>query len=203
MIALATHVHTPAEPLHGDIDIAAEAAAVPPDYLAKGMFFSRLREKLGGEFGRVAGELSAPPKFGRYLAFNDYPQRDYLLLSGHAARKCYPGLSLCEAMRRLAREDFNVFAGSTVGKVMLSVVSDARRALLLVPSVYSKVAKGDWTLEAQELGPDTVRVDFNPLPGRWEYTLGQLEGVVLAMKGTPQTTVHELPNRHLRFDVRC
>ena len=188
--------------LEGDVDADAKARAIPDTFVAKGMFFSRHVQQLGAGWEEAQKDLSAPPRFGRYLPFVDYPQSDYVRIIAATAAKVYPRVGLCEGLRRLAREDFNVFAESTLGKVVLSVVGDARSALLKIPLVYSKMAPGDWEVSARDVDDGIVRIEFNPLYGSWEYVVGQLEGVVLYYSGSPRTTVTEPAEYHLCFDVR-
>jgi uncharacterized protein (TIGR02265 family) len=190
------------EPLEGDYDAERRAHEIPASYVLKGMFFSRLVERLGSGWGSAAQRLSRPPRAGRYLAFSDYPQSDYERLSAEVARKLHPAQGLREAVRRLARDDFDVFAESTFGRVLLAVVGDARSALLKVPYVYSKVAPGDWQVSAEELDGARVRIEFVPNFGSWEYLVGQIEGIVVAFGGSPTLSVELLPGNHLRIDVR-
>jgi uncharacterized protein (TIGR02265 family) len=192
---------TPDELLSGTMDAEAIARALPKSYVVKGMFFTRLVAELGSAFAQVERTLEAPPRLGRYVPFNDYPQSDYLRVSTAAAARFYPQVSLREAMRRLGRADYSVFASSTIGKIVLSVVGDARSALLKTGYVFMKMAPGDWVVTSEELDACTVRVEFAPVYGTWEYNLGQLEGVVLNYGGEPVTTISELPRRRIRFDV--
>jgi uncharacterized protein (TIGR02265 family) len=136
------------------------------------------------------------------VAFADYPQSDYERVAAEVARKLHPAQGLREAVRRLARDDFDVFASSTFGRVLLAVVGDAPTALLKVPYVYSKVAPGEWQIRAEALDGATVRLDFVPNFGTWEYQVGQIEGIVVAFGGSPTLTVELLPEHHLRIDVR-
>jgi uncharacterized protein (TIGR02265 family) len=190
------------EPLDGNYDSEQRAREIPPSFLLKGMFFTRLVERLGPGWDAIAPRLSKPPRGGRYVAFADYPQADYERLSAEVAQKLHPAQGLREAVRRLARDDFDVFAASTLGRVMLAVVGDAASALLKIPFVYSKVAPGDWQVRAEAIDGATVRLDFVPSYGTWEYQVGQLEGIVVAFGGSPSVTVELLPENHLRFDVR-
>jgi len=193
---------TPAQYLTGTLDAEAIARGIPSSYQVKGMFFARLVDQLGADgFARVEPELASPPRFGRFVPFSDYPQADYVRISTATAQKLYPNVSLREGMRRLGRDDFNVLATSTIGKITLAAVGDARSVLLKAPFIYEKLSPG-WRVTGEALDDSTVRIEFTPVYGTWEYTLGQLEGVVLNFGGTPTTTVSELPLKKLQFDVR-
>ena len=192
----------PSELLVGDYDEEEDARSIPRGYKVKGMFFSRLVEELDEKFSEVLPRLTDPPRGRGYVAFRDYSASDYTRLAAAAARKRYPGIGLREASRRLARDDFNVFAASTLGRVVLSVLGDARSALIKAPFVFERLAPGDWRVTACDLDPDTVRIEFVPLYGNWAYTLGQLEGIVLQYGSPPAIRVESLPQHHVRFDVR-
>lgn len=193
----------PSTELTGTLDVEGIARGIPRSYVVKGMFFSGLVSALGEEFNRVAAMLVAPPRLGRYVPFSDYPQSDYLRVSARVAQKTYPQLSIREALRRLGRRDYDVFAASTFGKVILSVVGDAQTALHKIPMIYMKVAPGDWTVTSEQIDPHTVRLEFAPSYGTWEYQLGQIEGVVMNFRASPTIIVSEIPDRRLRFDVSC
>jgi uncharacterized protein (TIGR02265 family) len=193
---------TLADPLVGSIDLDAIIREVPPGFQAKGMFFARLANQLGDGFEALLPKLAAPPKLGRYVPFSDYPQGDYMRISAAVAQKLYPSVGLREGFRRLSRDDFGVFASSTLGKIFLAAIGDARSALLKVPAIYQKMAPGSWTVHGEELDASTIRLEFGPHPGAWEFQLGQLEGVVLNFGGTPVTTITTFLDRKIQFDVR-
>lgn len=191
----------PEEPLKGDVDVEAQARDIPPSFVVKGMFFTRLRDKLGDRWAAFEKSLEHPPRLGIFMPFNDYPQADYLRLCGAAAAAAYPNLPLREGLRRLARDDFRVFASSTFGKVVLASVGDVHRALLTVPTVYAKMASGDWQIRGEELGDKAVCVEFSPHYGSWEYKLGQFEGLVMHYRATSRTTISEQAAMALRFEI--
>jgi uncharacterized protein (TIGR02265 family) len=188
--------------LSGSIDAEAIAQGIPKTFLVKGMFFARLLAQLGPGYSTIEPRLQAAPRFGRYLPFSDYPQSDYVRVSTTAAQKVFPNVPLREAMRLLGREDFSVFAASTLGKVILAVVGDSRSAFLRTPFIYMKMAPGDWVVTSEELDERTIRIEFAPVHGIWEYLLGQLEGVAMNYGGDPTTTIRELPGKKVQFDVR-
>lgn len=188
--------------MEGERDPEIVARETPANYRVKGMYFLRLREKVGHQWDTVAPMLDQPPEGGRYLAFKDYPQSDYTRLIAAAAARAYPRLPPREAIRRVARDDIRVFSKSTLGKVVLSVVGDARKALMTMASVYKKMASGDWKIRATELSARDVRIEFVDLHGMWEYQLGQIEGVVTHYGAGCTVTVEELGPQHVRFDAR-
>jgi hypothetical protein len=87
----------PEVPLSGEFDVEETVRAVPGDHRVKGMFFSRLSQHLGDGWRGIQSTLDQPPKYGRYVPFTDYPQRDYVRLCSAAAKKRFPALPLCES----------------------------------------------------------------------------------------------------------
>jgi uncharacterized protein (TIGR02265 family) len=188
-------------PLRGELDELAAVEAVPEDFLLKGMFFKRLTEGLGPAFGALKPQLESPPR-GGYLNFKDYPQRDYTRLHFALAKKRYPKLSSREAVRRIAREDFDVFAQSVLGKVIVALVRDARTALHKVPEVYQRVAPGDWNVAVSDVDDATVGLEFHGLPGVWEYQVGQLEGIARAFGAPGHVQVEQRGPNNVLFLVQ-
>jgi len=188
--------------LSGELDVEAITRAIPKSYVVKGMFFSRHVSQLGAEFANVIPLLEAPPRFGKFVPFSDYQQSDYMRVITAVVRKYYARLGLREGMRRLGRDDFNVFGESTFGRVILAVVGDAKAALLMTPGIYMKMAPGDWTATGDEIDEKTVRIEFAPTYGSWEYQLGQLEGVAMKYGVETTTTITEFPGPRIRYDLR-
>ena len=188
--------------LSGDVDAETVARAIPKTQIVKGMFFARHVSLLGADFANVVPLLDSPPRFGKYVPFSDYLQSDYMRVMTAVARKQYARLGLREGMRRLGRDDFNVFGESTFGRVIMAVVGDAKAAILMTPGIYMKMAPGDWTATGEEIDENTVRIEFAPTYGSWEYQLGQLEGVVMKYGVQPTTIVTELPGPGIRYDIR-
>jgi uncharacterized protein (TIGR02265 family) len=186
--------------LTGTFDLEALVAAYPSDHLVKGMFCSRIVEVLGGDYEALQSQLLAAPRAGRYLPFKDYPAADYTRLVVAAAQKQFPQLPLCEGTRRLARDDFRTFAGSTWGKVALTLVSDPRTALMHMPEAYARAAPGP-ELRAEVRDARTVRMLLVRYRGLVEYMLGQFEGIVMMFDHTPSVVIHRVDNDTLSFDV--
>lgn len=160
------------------VDVEARHARFPPDFMLKGMFFSRICE-LGPRFAEaVKPKLLAPPRTGRYIPFSDYPQADFSRISHAVATGLYPSLPVPEAMRRLARRDFSTFAESSIGRVSLALIGDLRAAILKMPDLYAAVLRGG-TMSARAVGPDQFELTFKDFYGWVDcYPFGQFEGLV-------------------------
>jgi uncharacterized protein (TIGR02265 family) len=192
----------PRDVLEGDIAAEVRGAVVPDSYVVKGMFFSRLKEKLEDCWGDVTPLLLRPPRFGHYVPFTDYPQRDYLTLSILIAERVYSYVPPREGLRRLARDDFGVFSASTFGRIVLTAVGDVHNALLTMAAVYSKMAAGDWEVRGTELDRSTVVLEWFPTYGSWEYQLGQIEGLIFHYGVDYEIHVSTPRADHFRFEVR-
>jgi uncharacterized protein (TIGR02265 family) len=194
-------VFTLSSRIEGDLDIDEQARNIPLDFVVKGAFFARLRERAGKKFDAILQTLAHPPRFGRYMPFSDYPQADYLRVAAAATRAVHPNLPFREGLRRVAREDFKIFSETTLGRVVLAAAGDARSAMLATAKIYTKLAGGPWEVRARDHAPGVVRLEFEPHPGAWEYQLGQIEGLVLHFGGHPRIGVEVLEGGHVIFDV--
>jgi len=190
----------PQAKLDGALDIDALVSRIPQSYTVKGMFCTRFAEMLGGEYARLEPKLLAAPRSGRFVPFKDYPQADYTRIVAAAATKRFPDLPMREAMRRIARDDVGTFASSMFGKIVFTLVGDARASLVRVPDAYHRIAPGP-TVSSEELDAHTVRLTFEHYLGSAEYVLGQLEGVVISFGRTPVVTVRARGAETLIFDV--
>lgn len=185
-----------------DRTMADMGQRMPWSYRLKGMFHQALVDRLGKEaYEAVRPELQDPPR-ASYLAFRDYPMWDHQRLMVALARVVYRGQPEGEAVRRMARDDIHTLAESTVGSVVLSMIGDARSALLRLPFVYSKMANASWSVTARELDDGRVQLDYEGFHGLWSYQLGQVEGVAAHYGARSEVDVFEddPPSRY-RFEV--
>lgn len=188
------------QPLIGTLDTQALLEALPAAYRLEGMFFSPLVEMLGNEaWQRLLPQLEDPPARGRYVAFRDYSQRDYFVLTVAVAHARYPNLGEREGLRQLARADSATFSESTIGRVMLAMAGGAANALMRMPKAYEQVVRGQ-ELRATRLDEHPVRIVALHDHSGWEYSLGQVEGVVLHYGATCTTKVEVFADRYA-FDV--
>lgn len=191
---------TPSQALTENIPAHEAFKGFPHSLTVKGMFLARMVSELGPAWDAVERDLVAPPRWGKYLPFSDYPMIDQGILAFAAAARRHPRVPLGEAVRRLARDDIQVFLQSTVGRITASVVDGARAALLAVPLGYKHTVKGCW-YEAEALGDRSVRLVLHDLAGAWGYQIGQLEGIVMNWGGTPSTRCTQLDARRREFAI--
>jgi len=188
------------EPLSGDLDVATLVHEMPSACLVKGLFFSEHVRFLGDRFLELEAELREPPKLHRYIPFSFYPLADFLFLFDKAARSHYPHLPGREAHRQHARGEFEAFSQSTLGRVTMALLSDARSALLEYPRSFNAVAKG-LTIHGEERGPHAIELRYDPYFGSREHAIGLVEQIVTYFGGTPHLTVNEVSPSSFTIDV--
>lgn len=176
-------------PLEGEVDVADAVSRGHAGQQTKGMFFSRLAERLRDRWDEVERTLEKPPRFGRYVPFIDYPSRDHVRLVHAAARKSYPGLASREAHRRLGRLGLEDFRTSRVGSVFLAMVGGARQALLQFPVGWRLSVRNTAEVSAQETREGVTLHFVKGAILEPEYLLGTIEAVVRLFGAKPSTTV--------------
>lgn len=193
---------TPRAPLVGEVDPDERFERFPRSYTLKGMFFTRILKVLGSSgYSEIEPLLIAAPRGGRYLPFRDYPQVDYSRLCYDAAVRRFPRHSVPEAMRRLARADFEEFANSKVGRVTLALTGDLTSSLMKLPDIYRMSLKGG-LVSASRL-EDGVRVEFDDFYGWVDcYPIGTVEGIVQHYGFTPSLEVEFLGDQRVGLEVR-
>lgn len=162
--------------LSHEVDVEARIAACPADHAVKGMFFTRLVDMAMKAGVRPEDmPLTKPVAEGRYVAFLDYPLKDYVRWTAAAGKKLHGRVPMSEALRRVAQADFGQFLASGVGKVMVEFMSDARSVMIRSGQIYGLVVKGP-TITTREEGK-TVIVSYRNYHGPVEcYPAGTLEG---------------------------
>jgi uncharacterized protein (TIGR02265 family) len=175
-------------PLAGDVDLAQILASIPRGTTLKGMFCARYVKAIDEPWDEIAEDLEAPPKEGKYTAFEDYPMVDYLRLLDRAARNRFPRASTREAYRLLGRGDVEVFADSTLGKVTFSLVRDPAAALARYPEILGVLTRGAISGSAKR-GKTNVTLSFPRFVGSIESTLGMFEGLVQSFDAKPRSDV--------------
>jgi uncharacterized protein (TIGR02265 family) len=176
-------------PLEGEADVAGAFARGRAGQLTKGMFFSRLAERLRDRWDDIERTLEKPPRLGRYVPFIDYPSRDHVLLVQAAARKSYPQIAEREAHRRLGRLALEDFRTSRVGSVFLAMLGGPRQALMQFPRGWKLSVRNSAEVRSEEKR-DGVALHFvHGAVLEPEYLLGTIEAVVRHFGATPRTTV--------------
>lgn len=188
----------PSEPLVGDLDVPSLVRDIPKGCLVKGLFIAPHAHALGDAFEGLQSQLREPPKLGRYVPFSFYPLADFLFLFDKAARAQHPTLPGREAHRQHARNEFEAFAESTLGRVTMALLRDTKSALIEYPRSFNAVASGI-SIEAEETGEHQLTLHYNPYFGSREHALGLVEQIVTHFGAISTLTVVE--RSHSSFSI--
>ena len=202
MAAVLRFTTHPDEPLALPFDPEERIARLSDDKKVKGMFFASAVKRLGDDFAQVRPTLSEPPRFGAYIPFADYSQRDYGRVLLAAARKVHPELPLAEGIRRLARDSFRTFAESRVGGFFVAISKTPMDLLERLPAVLESISNGvQISLEKRSDRELVISARGHSAWADCQY-LGVLEGVVLRFGEQPHVVAEIQPNFDASFVIR-
>jgi uncharacterized protein (TIGR02265 family) len=130
---------------------------------------------------------------GRWVAFKDYPGREWMSLLAECGRVVHPRALPREGIRRLGQSAYPTFAESTIGRVVMSVAgNNLTAALRQAPRGYAVSGSG-FTVE---LGSLTEGRGLFHLRGTWDFPeawhVGVFEGMVQAFHKQGTVRVHTL-----------
>jgi len=170
------------EPDHrAPLDVAGLIAEVPAQNTTKGMFFDPLA-RAARKYG-VGAEA-------RYVAFRDYPLRDFMRLIADYASARFPGLPTREALRRVGWEAFPTLMSSVAGRVIFAFAGrEVRSALRLAPDAY-KHSLSHCSVRSRLNGVGQAVLEYR---GVWNfadcYQVGVIEGGCRAFGAEPSVRV--------------
>lgn len=166
--------------MSGSLDLVAIEAAIPAEAMTRGMFFADIAEAL-----KQRGLPAAAAK--PYNAFGNYPQRDFIMFAGTAARTIFPECTQREALRRIGQLAYPTFKKNILGKVMFGVLgNDVSAIMKLVPKGYAATlshGRADYI----NGGPNFAHIKLTDIHTFLDsYQVGLFEGTLLACerKGT-------------------
>lgn len=187
-------------PLGGGLDVEQRIAQAPRHVTVKGMFLAPHAAAIGTRFPVLARTLLKPPRDGHYVHFSDYPLADYYRVIFEGAACSHPHLPLREACRQAARSHMQAFATSTLGGVMLAMITSAEEALLAIPNMFAQGSSGI-IVTAQREGSG-VLVEMQNIGGVQDCSaIGTLEGFVLYYGGKPSIEVDLISNNRALYMV--
>ncbi len=168
------------------LDLESRLPRVPPDATVKGMFFQSVADEAKAASGVTVGR-------GRWVAFKDYPTREWLTLLVECARLVHPRVSPRESLRRLGQNAYPTFLSSTVGRVLMSVAdNDLALALRQVPRIYA-VSGNTGRAELGELTEGRAIIQLRNV---WDFTdswqVGVFEGGMRAFRKQGSVLVRAL-----------
>ena len=159
--------------MSGSLDLVAMEAEVPKEAMTRGMFFADIADALK--------RRGLPPAEKPYNAFGNYPQRDFILFAGTAARTIFPECSQREALRRIGQLAYPTFKQNILGKVMFGVLgNDVSAIMKLVPKGYAATlshGRADYI----NGGPNFAHIKLSDIHTFLDsYQVGLFEGTLLA-----------------------
>lgn len=169
-------------------------AATPMTATVRGMYFSYLlRAAKGFDLGDT----------DRYIAFRNYPMRDYMDLLVRFARAVYPHLALREGLRRIGWETMPTLLESIVGRVVFAVAGrDLMQVINLAPRAYQLSISPGW-VAVPVCSERQAVVEFR---GIWNfpecYQVGVMEGVCRTYGRTGVSRVRVLSEQDVDLLIR-
>lgn len=155
------------------IDFEERLAAIPREAVVRGMFLQLLVDSIDPE------QLAKLPK-RRYLAFKNYPVREYveLLLT---VSQCRRSKSPADCVRRLGWRVYPSYSKTISGTAIFAVAGrDFRRVIELSPAAY-KVGMSPGSVQIRSLDAQHARVELRQI-----YNLPDLHQVGI-WEGAMQT----------------
>lgn len=155
-------------------DARAYHDACPPEATIKGMFVNDLLEHVAKGGGRAITDK-------RYVAFKDYPMREYLELAPRACEVAYPGVPPREALRRIGRSAYPTLASTMIGKVIFGVLGKDLEAVMKVAARGYAVAQSAGRADVIEVRPGRAMVKLTNIFTYVDaFQVGVFEGAILA-----------------------
>jgi uncharacterized protein (TIGR02265 family) len=121
---------------NASIDFSERLAATPASARVRGMFLQLLMQGL-------SAEAAAQVRDRRYVAFKNYPMRDYLELLALSCAQGQSRTSAAARVRKLGRAVYPNYANTMTGTAIFAVAGRSfRRVLELCPAAYRVSCEG-------------------------------------------------------------
>jgi uncharacterized protein (TIGR02265 family) len=153
-------------------DVAARIEATPETAKVKGMYVD--------SFLRVLDQFGVPrPTTQRYIAFKDYPLRDFMRMLVEACPKLHPDYSLKEALRRQGRLVYPTLISSTVGKVVFAIAGRSWEAALPLASRGYEISLNPGSATLEDVTPTSAVLALRDVYNFADsFQLGVMEGAM-------------------------
>ncbi|HKP62295.1 MAG TPA: DUF2378 family protein [Polyangiales bacterium] len=168
------------------IDFEARLSAVPEDAQVRGMFLQLLLQAVHPETRVKLG-----PR--RYLAFKNYPLREYIGLL-QLCCESMPSVPAAECVRRLGRAVYPTYATTVTGTAIFAMAgNNFRRVAELAPAAY-KIAIQPGTITVRSVSDTHAEVEFREVYNLPDFhQVGIWEGAmaVCRARGTIRVRAHD------------
>jgi uncharacterized protein (TIGR02265 family) len=177
------------------LDLAERLAQLPAQATVKGMFFQTMSDQAFVASGQLPGR-------DRYVAYKDYPLREWIELLLKAARLTFPRVPVREGIRRLGQESYPTFTRSMVGKVLMAAAgNNFGAALRLAPRAFFLTSS---TTRCQVVAMEETRAELR-LVRAWDFTealhVGVFEGTMRAFQRKGVVRVRILSLSSADFEI--
>jgi uncharacterized protein (TIGR02265 family) len=177
------------------IDFEARIAAVPEAAQVRGMFLQLLLQAVHPEARAKLG-----PR--RYLAFKNYPLREYVELLQLCCENT-PTIPAAECVRRLGRAVYPTYATTVTGTAIFAMAGNSfRRVAELAPSAY-KIAIHPGTITARSVSDNHAEIEFRDVYNLPDFhQVGIWEGAmaVCHARGAIRVRAHDFSSAD--FDIQ-
>lgn len=177
------------------LDLAERLAALPAQATVKGMFFQTMSDQAFAASSQLPGR-------DRYVAYKDYPLREWIEVLLKSARLTFPRVPVREGIRRLGQESYPTFTRSTVGKVLMAAAgNNFGAALRLAPRAFSLTSS---TTRCEVVAMADSRAVLR-LIRAWDFSealhTGVFEGTMRAFQRTGVVRVRILSLSSADFEI--
>jgi uncharacterized protein (TIGR02265 family) len=177
------------------VNFETRLAAIPQHAKARGMFFQFLIQAMG---------TTAPPEAAsrRYVAFKNYPVREYveLIMLGCASRPVR--VSPAEYVRRLGRRVYPNYAKTMTGTAIFAVAGhNYRRVVELCPAAY-RVGMEPGTITVRSISDGHAVVELRELYNLPDlHQVGIWEGAMDVCKVKGEIKVNKIDFGSVDFEI--
>ena len=158
--------------LSGPLRLEERFDALSPTASVKGMFFADV-------VAEVERRTRSTPGRGRYLAFRDYPFREWIEILAEAAELAYPAVPPLEGIRAIGRRAYPLFKESVAGAVIVALAGRTIAGTLKHLPRALRVAQNLGHIDIAELQEGRAVLELRELydfPGA--YYVGVVEGIL-------------------------
>jgi uncharacterized protein (TIGR02265 family) len=177
------------------IDFEARLAAIPPRAMVRGMFLQLLVQGLGDE--AIEGVRDR-----RYIAFKNYPMREYVQLLAVACADRNSRMPAAQRVRWMGRAVYPNYAKTITGTAIFAVAGrNYRRVLELCPAAY-RVSVEPAQVTVRSITDGRAIVELREL---WNlpdlHQVGIFEGAMQVCGASGQIRVHPIDFGAADFEI--
>ena len=152
----------------------------------KGMFFTDVAQDVRRRAGRAPGRQ-------RYVAFRDYPFREWIELLAEAAELAYPHEPALEGIRRLGQRAYPLFVSSRAGAVIAALAGRTVSGTLKQLPRALRVAQSLGSIEIREQGDGHALLELRDLYDFPDtYYTGVVEGILAGFQTEGEVLVRDV-----------